>query len=88
MNVYIVSELCTGDDLFERFMNTPSFDEHTVATLIKQMVEALNYCWKEDNHRQVLRPESFRFASKEDETLKLVDLGISQLFEDQGNSHS
>ena len=85
MNVYIVSELCTGEDFFEKFMTVSSLDEHTVSILIKQIVEALNYCQEKGNFRKVLRPESFKFESKEDNAkLKLVDLGLSRLFGDQG----
>jgi serine/threonine protein kinase len=87
LNVYIVIELCTGNDLFEKFMSVSSLDEYTVSTLVKQMVEALNCCQEKGNFRKVLRPESFKFESKEENAkLKLVDLDLSRLLEDKGNT--
>lgn len=86
-NTYVVSELCMGEDLFERLMDLPNIDEHTVAMILKQMVEALSACWEKGNYRKVLRPESFKFDSREENAvLKLVDFGFSRLFEDQSNS--
>ena len=85
MNVYIVSELCDGGALFERIAKESQLNEKIISNLFKQMVASINCCWENDIYHKVLKPDSFRFSSNEGINLKLVDFGLSWIFEEQGS---
>merc|ERR1712224_112076 len=43
-NIYLVTELCSGGELFDALVDTPNgFTEKTGAKLMKQMTQALGY---------------------------------------------
>lgn len=82
-NLYIVMDLCTGGELFDKISSVGSFNEHDAANLFKQMMNAVNYCTTKKICHKDLKPENFMFASKDPgATLKLIDFGLSQIFED------
>lgn len=43
-NVYLVTELCAGGELFDRIIESEFFSEDVAATVFKQILQALNYC--------------------------------------------
>lgn len=43
-NVYLVTEICEGGELFERIISEEYFDEELAARTFKQIITALNYC--------------------------------------------
>ena len=42
--IYLVTELCTGGELFDKIIKEEMFNEKYAAKLFKQILEALNYC--------------------------------------------
>jgi calcium-dependent protein kinase len=75
-------ELCSGGELFEKISAIGNFTEHDAANLFRQMMNALNYCFTKKICHKDLKPENFLFASKApDASVKLIDFGLSQLFE-------
>lgn len=64
------------------------FSESQAATIFKQILNALQYCHKSKIAHRDLKPENFLFESKRpDATLKLIDFGLSKIFEDPGIFH-
>ena len=45
---YIVSELCTGGELFDRIMEKKKFNEQETARIMKQLLSAISFCHKND----------------------------------------
>lgn len=43
-NYYIVMDLCQGGDLFDYLIKRGSLDESIAATLMQQILSAINYC--------------------------------------------
>jgi len=85
-NVYIVMDLCDGGELFDKISSEGHFSEQVAATLFRDMMRAVNYCYGKKVCHKDLKPENFMFASKgEMSTIKLIDFGLSQLFEDPSN---
>ncbi len=83
VNVYIVMDLCEGGELFEKISAEGHFTEHVAANLFRDMMNSVNYCCTKKICHKDLKPENFMFASKgESSTIKLIDFGLSQMFED------
>eukprot|EP00826_Nyctotherus_ovalis_P038898 TRINITY_DN3685_c0_g1_i8.p2 TRINITY_DN3685_c0_g1~~TRINITY_DN3685_c0_g1_i8.p2 ORF type:complete len:202 (-),score=60.99 TRINITY_DN3685_c0_g1_i8:1021-1626(-) len=78
--VYLVTEYCSGGELFDKITSVGQFTEKDAADLFVQMMNALRYCNSRGICHKDLKPENFLFASKEDMTLKLIDFGLSQVF--------
>ena len=43
-NIYIVTELCSGGELFHKIMERKAFSEKRAAIIIKQILSAIFYC--------------------------------------------
>lgn len=85
--LHIVTELCTGGELFERIIEKSqttekSFSERDAASVLRQILGAVNYCHSLEPpvvHRD-LKPENFLFKDKsEDAVIKVIDFGLSKL---------
>ncbi|CAK88109.1 unnamed protein product (macronuclear) [Paramecium tetraurelia] len=82
-NVYLVTELCEGGELFDRIMDKGYFNEAEAHAIFLQIIQALNYCHSNGICHRDLKPENFLFLTKADDSpLKVIDFGLSILFED------
>ena len=82
-NIYIVMDLCEGGELFDKISSVGHFDEKVAAELFKNMMQSVNYCYGKKVCHKDLKPENFMFHSKDDlSSIKLIDFGLSQIFED------
>ena len=43
-NVYLVTELCRGGELFDKIIEEEFFSEKESAIIFKQILQSLNYC--------------------------------------------
>jgi len=78
--LYLVMELCTGGELFDRIVEAGHLAEPTVLKLMKQMFGAISYCHARDVVHRDLKPENFILQTKDpvDQTpMKLIDFGLS-----------
>ena len=77
----MVTELCTGGELFDKIIEKGSFSEEEARQIFKQMMLALNYCHSQGVAHRDLKPENFLFENKDkDATIKLIDFGLSIKF--------
>eukprot|EP00429_Kryptoperidinium_foliaceum_P128488 CAMPEP_0176282956 /NCGR_PEP_ID=MMETSP0121_2-20121125/51067_1 /TAXON_ID=160619 /ORGANISM="Kryptoperidinium foliaceum, Strain CCMP 1326" /LENGTH=495 /DNA_ID=CAMNT_0017623317 /DNA_START=48 /DNA_END=1535 /DNA_ORIENTATION=- len=82
-NIYLVMELCTGGELFDRIIENGAFNEVQAASLVQQMVKAVYYMHENHVCHRDLKPENFLFQSKdsiEKSLLKIIDFGLSIKF--------
>jgi len=83
-NVYLILELCTGGELFDRIVADGKFTEQAAASCIQQMLRAINYMHQNYIMHRDLKPENWLLASAEVKTekmdLKLIDFGLSKRF--------
>ncbi len=81
-NVYLVTELCSGGELFDRIVAEEFFTEPMAARTFKQILMALNYCHSENIVHRDLKPENFLFQSKDASSdLKIIDFGLSKIMD-------
>lgn len=79
-NVYLVTELCTGGELFDRIIKEEFFSEAVAAKVFKQILQALNYCHNMSIVHRDLKPENFLFVSPDaNADLKIIDFGLSKI---------
>ncbi|CAK9102722.1 unnamed protein product [Durusdinium trenchii] len=82
-NVYLVLELCSGGELFDRIVADGKFTEQVAAFCVQQMLRAVNYMHINGIMHRDLKPENWLLAETEaiEKTyLKLIDFGLSKRF--------
>jgi len=83
-NIYLVMELSTGGELFDRIIEQGHFSELKAAILMKQIVSAIYYMHETHVCHRDLKPENFLFMTKdkiENNVLKIIDFGLSCTFQ-------
>ena len=81
--LHLVTELCTGGELFDRIIAKQRYTEKDAALLVHKILGAIRYCHEEHNicHRD-LKPENFLFKTPaEDSELVIIDFGLSRVEE-------
>lgn len=81
INVYLVMEICTGGELFDRIINKGHFSEDETRDVFGQMMRSLFYLHKHQICHRDLKPENFLYLNKEDSSpIKMIDFGLSKKF--------
>uniref|UniRef100_A0A7S2LES8 non-specific serine/threonine protein kinase n=1 Tax=Zooxanthella nutricula TaxID=1333877 RepID=A0A7S2LES8_9DINO len=78
--MYLVMELCTGGELFDRILKAGQFTEHEAAVVMQQIFRAVCYLHDMNITHRDLKPENFLFLHEgpiEENVLKLIDFGLS-----------
>ncbi len=76
---YLVCELCSGGELFDRILEKGRFSEHGAAKIIYKILLALNYMHDAGVCHRDLKPENFMFASSHKHAeIKIIDFGLSK----------
>jgi len=79
---YIVTELCTGGELFDRIIKSHHFSEKKAAETLKQILSAIVYCHDNKIVHRDLKPENILYeSSKADSFLKVIDFGTSRIYD-------
>ncbi|KAG6288709.1 hypothetical protein E4U46_003089 [Claviceps purpurea] len=76
---YIVTELATGGELFDRICEQGKFTEKDASQTIKQIMSAVDYLHDNDVVHRDLKPENLLYVTREpDSNLILADFGIAK----------
>jgi len=80
---YIVTQLCDGGELFDRVVDKKNpITEKRAAQLVKTMLDAIDYCRKQNFVHRDLKPENFVFKTKaQDSEMVLIDFGCAKVVE-------
>jgi len=78
--IYLVMELVTGGELFDRIVEKGSYSEKDASELISKVISAVKYLHKKGIIHRDLKPENLLYASPdEDAEIKLADFGLSKI---------
>lgn len=81
-NIYMVLELVSGGELFDRIVKAKRFDEKTARGFFQQLINGILYCHQNGIAHRDLKPENLLLDSHE--TLKISDFGLSAISEEGG----
>ena len=80
-NFYIVTELCSGGELFERIVKAGSLSEKKASKVMNQILLAVNHFHKKNIIHRDLKPENILYESSDpDAPLKIIDFGTSVIY--------
>ena len=75
---FIVTELCTGGELFDRITSSQSICEATAAEYTRQILSCLVYCHDRNVVHRDLKPENFLLdTAAPSANIKLIDFGAA-----------
>jgi len=78
---YIVTEFCSGGELFDRIIDLSHFSEAMAANTMKQLLSAVVYCHQHNIVHRDLKPENLLLETKDpDSQIKVIDFGTSSVF--------
>lgn len=81
-DVYLVTEICKGGELFDRIVAREFYPEPEAAVIFEQICRAVNYIHSQGIAHRDIKPENFLFESKDEEAaLKIIDFGLSKILE-------
>ncbi|KAH7408351.1 Ca/Cm-dependent protein kinase A [Phaeosphaeria sp. MPI-PUGE-AT-0046c] len=79
---YIVTQLATGGELFDRICEKGKFTEKDAAETIRQVLEAVNYLHDNNVVHRDLKPENLLYLTREEHSsLVLADFGIAKMLD-------
>jgi calcium-dependent protein kinase len=76
--LYLVMELCTGGELFDRIVKSGHFSEYYAATIMKQIFSAVSYCHRNNVMHRDLKPENVLYSDGSPlSSLKIIGIKIT-----------
>ncbi|KAJ9069997.1 Calcium/calmodulin-dependent protein kinase type I [Entomophthora muscae] len=86
-NLYLITELAIGGELFDRICDKGSFFESDAAQIIYTIVDAVKYLHDNGIVHRDLKPENLLFKTKEEDSpLVIGDFGLSRITEPEAFS--
>jgi calcium-dependent protein kinase len=80
-NYHVITELCTGGEMFDKIIEKEFYTEVEAASVFKQFMLGINYCHSKGIVHRDLKPENFLYETKEpDSDIKIIDFGLSKIF--------
>mmetsp|Transcript_31068 Transcript_31068/g.30521 ORF Transcript_31068/g.30521 Transcript_31068/m.30521 type:complete len:225 (+) Transcript_31068:343-1017(+) len=78
---YLVTELCSGGELFEQISNNEQIQEKDAAKIILQVLAAISFCHSKGIVHRDIKPENLLIDSQMNDAVKLIDFGTSDFLE-------
>lgn len=80
---YLVTQLATGGELFDRIVQQGRFTEHDASKVVIQMLEAVKYLHDKNVVHRDIKPENVLYLTeKPDSDIVLADFGIAKKLQD------
>ncbi|KAH8921685.1 putative calmodulin-dependent protein kinase type 1 [Atractiella rhizophila] len=82
-NLYLVFDLCSGGELFDRICAKGSYYERDACHLVRVVTDAVHYLHSKGIVHRDLKPENLLFRSKDEEAdLLIADFGLSRVIDE------
>ncbi|XP_035676234.1 calcium/calmodulin-dependent protein kinase type 1D-like [Branchiostoma floridae] len=79
-HLYLVMELVTGGELFDRIVEKGSYSEKDASSLVRQILDAIAYLHDQGVVHRDLKPENLLYYSPdEDSKIMISDFGLSKM---------
>lgn len=77
---YIVNELMSGGELFDRILELKCYSEESARVLCNILLDAMNYCHERNVVHRDLKPENILLSTPQDDnSIKITDFGLAKL---------
>ncbi len=84
LHTYIIMELLSGGELFERIRTRCDFTEREASSIMKSLISAIQYMHSQNIVHRDLKPENVLFADETPNSkVKIVDFGFARLKPDK-----
>ncbi|KAF9912323.1 hypothetical protein BX616_010350 [Lobosporangium transversale] len=81
---YLVFDLASGGELFDKICEQGRFTENNAATIMKEVIQAIEYLHSKNVVHRDLKPENLLYKDNTpDSKLMIVDFGISKVMESE-----
>jgi len=82
--VYIINELCTGGELFDKIVDVKFFSENVASNIMRQLLLAVAYCHENGVIHRDLKPENILIENSEEKDkeffhIKVIDFGTCEI---------
>jgi calcium/calmodulin-dependent protein kinase I len=82
--LYLVMELVTGGELFDRIVERESYSEADAKEVMRQLLNAIKYIHANDIVHRDLKPENLLLETEDnDVNIKLSDFGLSKIYDNE-----
>jgi len=79
-NLYLVMDLCTGGELFDRIVSNTNFSEKDAAQIVLVVMDAVAYLHDQNIVHRDIKPENLLFRTSDaNSDLVLADFGLSKM---------
>ena len=83
-NIYIINELCTGGELFDKIVDVKYFSENVASNIMRQLLSVVAYCHENGVIHRDLKPENILIESSEEKDkeffhIKVIDFGTCEI---------
>lgn len=78
--LYLVLEMMTGGELFDRIVEKEHYSEREAAETIRPICDAVRYCHGMDIIHRDLKPENLLYGTREEKLsiIKISDFGLAR----------
>ncbi len=84
-NIYLVTELCSGGELFDVIVEKKQLGESDASRVMSQLLSAIAYCHGSKVAHRDLKPENIMFDQKNQDQIRVIDFGTSQVYDEGAN---
>ncbi|GAC75586.1 Ca2+/calmodulin-dependent protein kinase [Moesziomyces antarcticus T-34] len=83
-NLYLVTDLCVGGELFDRICERGNYYEKDAAHIVRTITDAVVYLHNQGIVHRDLKPENLLFRDKSEHSdLLIADFGLSRVVDDE-----
>lgn len=77
--IYLVMELMSGGELFDRIVEKESYTEKEAANTIRPIVDSIRYCHNQGIIHRDLKPENLLYETCDEKSIiKISDFGLAR----------